>query len=118
MRLTDRCLDPLSLRPRCAVEICFAKMRTKLVSSLDVWSNCCGGYSLDKLAVRLKLSRHIPLPAPPATSQVTKRGIADLALHNLLAIPHRELEHHQIGIIPYSLASRQRHEPGSFPLAR
>jgi hypothetical protein len=50
-----------------------------------------GRYGFDKLAVRLKLSRHIPLPAPPATSQVTKRGIADRALHNLLAILHREL---------------------------
>jgi hypothetical protein len=47
-----------------------------------------------------------------------KRGIADLALNNLLAIPHRELEHHQIAIIPNSLGSRQGHEPGSFPIAR
>ena len=28
------------------------------------------------------------------TSQVAKRGIADLVSHNLLAIPHGELEHH------------------------
>jgi hypothetical protein len=72
-----------------------------------------GRYSLDKLAMGLKLSRQIPRRAPPTTSQVTKRGMADLALHNLLAIPHRELERHQIGIIPNSLTSRQRHEPGS-----
>jgi hypothetical protein len=77
-----------------------------------------GRYSLDKLAMRLKLSPQIPRPAIPTTSQVTKRGMADLALHNLLAIPHRELERHQIGIIPNSLTSRQRHEPGSFPMAR
>jgi hypothetical protein len=67
--------------------------------------------------MRLKLSRQFPRP-PPTTSQVTKRGVADLALHNLLAIPHRELEHHQVGIIPNGLASRQRHEPGSLPIAR
>ena len=73
-----------------------------------------GRYSLDKLAMRLKLSRQILRPAPPTTSQVTKRGMADLALHNMLAIPHRELERHQIGIIPNSLTSRQRYEPGSF----
>jgi hypothetical protein len=66
----------------------------------------------------LKFSRQIPRRAPPTTRQVTKRGIADLALHNLLAIPHRELEHHQIGIVPNSLTSRQRHKPGSFPMAR
>jgi hypothetical protein len=36
----------------------------------------------------------------------------------LLAIPHRELERHQVGIIPNGLASRQRHEPGSFPAVR
>jgi hypothetical protein len=77
-----------------------------------------GRYSFDKLAMRLKLSRQIPRRAPPTTSQVTKRGIADLALHNLLAIPHRELERHQAGIIPNGLASRQRHEPGSFPIVR
>jgi hypothetical protein len=34
------------------------------------------------------------------------------------AIPHGELEHHQIGIIPNGLGSRQRHKPGSFPIAR
>jgi hypothetical protein len=53
----------------------------------------CGRYSFDKLAMRLKLSRQIPRRATgPPTSQVTKCGPADLALHNLLAIPHRELE--------------------------
>jgi hypothetical protein len=77
-----------------------------------------GRYGFDKLAMGLKLSRQIPRRAPPTTSQVTKRGIADLALHNLLAIPHRKLECHQIGIIPNGLASRQRHEPGSFPMAQ
>ena len=41
--------------------------------------------------------------------------MADLALHNLLTIPHRVLEHHQIAIIPDNLTSRQRREPGSFP---
>jgi hypothetical protein len=77
-----------------------------------------GRYSLDKLTMRLKLSRQIPRrAASPTTSQVTKRGFADLALHSLLAIPHRELEHHQIGIIPNGLSTRQRHEPGSFPMA-
>jgi hypothetical protein len=64
--------------------------------------------------MRLKFSRQIPRRTPPTISQVTKRGMADLALHNLLAVPHRELEHHQIGIIPNGLASRQRHGPGSF----
>jgi hypothetical protein len=39
-----------------------------------------GRYSLDELAMRLKLSPQIPRPAIPTTSQVTKRGIADLAL--------------------------------------
>jgi hypothetical protein len=78
-----------------------------------------GRYSFDKLAMGLKLNRQFPCRAPPTTSQVTKRGIADLALHNLLAIPHRELERHQVGIIPNGLGSRQRHEPGSFsPLKR
>jgi hypothetical protein len=72
----------------------------------------CERHGFDKLAMRLKLSRHIPLSAPPATNQVTKRGIADLALHDLLSISHRELEDHQIGIIPNSLGSRQGHEPG------
>src|SRR6188474_3759154 len=43
--------------------------------------------------------------------------MADLALHNALAIPHRELESHQLGIIADSVASRQRHERGSFPVA-
>jgi len=64
--------------------------------------------------MRLKFSRQIPPRAPPTISQVTKRGIADLALHNLLAVPHRELEHHQIGIIPNGLTSRQRHNPVPF----
>jgi hypothetical protein len=63
-------------------------------------------YCFDKLAMRFKLSWQIPLPGPPTTSQVTKRGIADLALHSLIAIPHRELKHHQVGIIPNNLASR------------
>jgi len=61
--------------------------------------------------VRLKLSRQIPLPA---TSQDIKRGIADLAFYNLLAIPHRELERYQLGVIPNGLASRQRHDPIPF----
>jgi len=73
-----------------------------------------GRLSFDKLAMRLKFSPQIPRRALPTISQVTKRGPADLALHNLLAIPHREFEHHQIGIIPNGLASRQRHGPGSF----
>ena len=81
-------------------------------------SELFGRDRFDKLAMRLKLSRRVPPRAPPTTSQITKRGIADLALHNLLAIPHREFEHHQIGIIPKGLTSRQRHEPGSFPMAR
>jgi hypothetical protein len=75
-------------------------------------------YSFDKLTVRLKLSRQIPRRVPPTASQVTKRGPADLASHNLLAIPHRELERHQLGIVPNGLATRQRHEPGSFPAVR
>jgi hypothetical protein len=67
----------------------------------------------------LKFSQQIPRRGPvPTTRQVTKCGMADLALHNLLTIPHRVLEHHQIGIIPDNLTSRQRHEPGSFPMAR
>jgi hypothetical protein len=33
--------------------------------------------------------------------------MADLTLHDALAIPHRELEGHQLGIIANSLASRQ-----------
>ena len=49
------------------------------------------------------------------SSQVTKRGNANLALHNLLPIPHREPECHQVGIIPNGLASRQRHEPAFSP---
>ena len=76
-----------------------------------------GRYSFDKPAMRLKFSPQFPRRAP-ATSQVTKRSIADLALHNLLAIPHRELERHQIGVVPNSLASRQRHEAGPFPMTR
>jgi hypothetical protein len=49
------------------------------------------------------------------SSQVTKRGNANLALHNLLSIPHREPECHQVGIIPNGLSSRQRHEPAFSP---
>jgi hypothetical protein len=38
-----------------------------------------GRYSLDKLTMRLKLSRQIPRrAASPTTSQVTKRGFADV----------------------------------------
>jgi hypothetical protein len=77
-----------------------------------------GRYSFDQLAIGLEFSPQVPRRASPTTSQVTKRGNANLALHNLLPIPHRELERHQVGIIPNSLTSRQRHEPGSFPGAR
>ena len=51
--------------------------------------------------MRLKLSRQIPC-APSTTSQVTKRGMADLALHNLPTIPHRRLERHQVSILTAS----------------
>jgi hypothetical protein len=74
-----------------------------------------GRDGFDKLAMRFKFSPQIPRRASRTISQVIKRGIADLALHNLLS--HRELEHHQIGIISKSLTSRQQHEPGSFPMA-
>jgi hypothetical protein len=47
-------------------------------------------------------------------SQVTKRGSANLALHNLLPIPHRELEGHQRGIKSNGRSARQRREPDSF----
>ena len=63
-----------------------------------------GRYSFDKLSVRLKLSRQIPRRAP--RNLVTKRGTADLTLHNLLAISHRELERHQVDIILNGLATR------------
>jgi hypothetical protein len=75
-----------------------------------------GRLSFDKLAMSLKLRRQISRRATATTSQVTKRGMADLALHNLLAISHRKFEHHRIVIIANGLASRQRHEPGSFPV--
>ena len=84
-------------------------MRTNFVSLLDL-VELFGRYSFDKLAMRLKFSLQFPRPSS-TTGQVTKRSIADLALHDLLAIPHRELERHQIGVMPNSLASRQRHEP-------
>jgi len=73
-----------------------------------------GRDGFDELAMRLKFSPQIPPRSPPTTSQVTKRSIADLALHNLVAIPHGELERHQIGIIPNNLTSRQRHNPVPF----
>src|SRR3954451_15087786 len=67
----------------------------------------------------LEFSKQVPLRASPAISQVTKRGSANLALHNLLSIPHRKLERHQVGIIPNGLSSPQRHEPGPlFPTTR
>src|SRR3954467_6427195 len=76
----------------------------------------CGRYRLDTFAMRLKLSRQIPhRAAGRPTGQVKKCGPADLALHNLLAISHRELERHQVSIIPNSLTSLQRHGPASFP---
>ena len=66
--------------------------------------------------MRLKLSRQIPRrDTGRPTGQVNKCGPADLALHDLLAILHREPERHQVSIIPNSLTSRQRHEPASFP---
>src|SRR6185436_7584116 len=66
--------------------------------------------------MRLKLSRQIPSrDSGRPTGQVNKCGPADLALHNLLAILHREPERHQVSIIPNSLTSRQRHEPASSP---
>jgi len=77
-----------------------------------------GRYSLDQLAIGLEFSLEVPLRASPTISQVTKRGDANLALHYLLPIPHRELERHQVGITPNGLSSRQRHEPASFPIAR
>jgi hypothetical protein len=78
----------------------------------------CGRYRFDKLPMSLKLSRQIPRRASgPPTSQVTQRGPADLALHNMPAIPHRELERHQVGIITNSLTSRQRHETVPFQRA-
>jgi hypothetical protein len=64
--------------------------------------------------MRLKLSRQIPRRATGRpTGQINECGPADLALHNLLAILHRETERHQVSIIPNSLTSRQRHEPPS-----
>jgi hypothetical protein len=45
------------------------------------------GFPLDQSRVaylRYLRRQHISLPAPPATSRVTKRGIADLTSHNLL----------------------------------
>ena len=75
-----------------------------------------GRYSFDQLAIGLKFSPQVPCRASPTISQVTKRGNANLALHNLLPIPHRELERHRDGIIPNGLSSRQRHEPVSFPM--
>src|SRR5437773_11407539 len=98
--------------------MCFEKMRTNFVSLFDVWSNCSDAIASISSRCASNSSPQIPRRAPPTISQVTKRGIADLALHNLFAIVHRELEHHQIGIIPNDLTSRQRHEPGSFSLAR
>jgi hypothetical protein len=78
----------------------------------------CGRYSFDQFAMRLEFSPQIPHGAPPTISQVTKRRDANLALHYLLPIPHRELERHQVGIIPNGLSSRQRHKPACFPIAR
>src|SRR3954454_9712927 len=60
----------------------------------------------------LKFRKQGPFRASPTISQVAKRGSANLALHNLLSIPHRKLERHQVGIIPNGLSCRQRHEPG------
>src|SRR3954453_23949854 len=62
----------------------------------------------------LEFSKQVPLRASPAISQVAKRGSANLALHNLLSIPHRK---HQVGIIPNGLSSPQWHEPGPFAQA-
>ena len=74
----------------------------------------CGRDSFNQLAIGLEFSPQVPRRAPPTISQVTKRGNANLALHNFLPIPHRELERHQGGIIPNGLTSRQRHAPASF----
>ena len=76
------------------------RLSGRLVPDIACSVELGGRYRFDKLAMRLKLSRQIPRRAsgPPA-SQVIKCGPADLALHNLLAIPHRELERHQVGII-------------------
>ena len=71
-----------------------------------------------KLAMRFKFNLQIPRRTPPTISQVTKRGIADLALHNLFTISHRELEHHQGCIVANSLPSRQRHKRGSLSMVR
>ena len=76
----------------------------------------CGRDSFDQLAIGLEFSLQVPRRAPPTISKVTKRGNANLALHNLLPIPHRELERHRVGIIPNGLSSRQRHEPASLPM--
>jgi|SRR5215212_8520500 len=77
----------------------------------------CGRYSFDQTTVRLKFSPQIPRRAPPTISQATKRGNANLALHNLLPVSHRKPERHQFGIIPDGLSSRQRHESASsFPM--
>jgi hypothetical protein len=77
-----------------------------------------GRYSFDQLAIGLEFSPQVSRRASPTISQVTKRGNANLALHYLLPIPHRELERHQVGIIPNGLSSRQRHEPASFLMVR
>jgi hypothetical protein len=92
---------------------CFAKMRTKVVS-IGVWANCADAIASISSRCVSNSARHIPLPAPQATSQVTKRGIADLALHNLRAIPHRELEHHQIGIIANAVTRVSGINPAPF----
>jgi hypothetical protein len=54
----------------------------------------CGRYGFDQYAIGLKFSKQVPLRASPTISQVAKRGSANLALHNLLSIPHRKLERH------------------------
>jgi hypothetical protein len=67
--------------------------------------------------MRLKLSRQIPRgDTGRPTGQINKRGPADLAMHNLLAVLHREPERHQAGIIPNNLTSRERHGSGSFQM--
>ena len=92
--------------------MCFEKILTALVSSLDDRSNSAD--AMASISPRWALNS-----ACPTISQVAKRGSANLALHNLLSIPHRKLERHQVGIIPNGLSCPQRHEPGPlFPTTR
>src|SRR6476660_1092126 len=119
MRLRDRDFTFALCSSECVLKKCGPTSFPHWMFGRTVRMLMFGRTVRTQLAMRLKLSRQIPRrAASPTTSQVTKRGFADLARHNLLAIPHRELEHHQIGIIPNGLFTRQRHEPGYFPMAR